>query len=208
MMTGLATAFGTTILATYGIGSRILALGIIPALGISLACSTLVAQNIGARNVPRAVQTANYAIAISFGGLLVVGLLGYLAAGPLVRFFLKGDEAVSQDAIEFVRIAVFSLCFTGAQQSVSGALRGSGNTLSAMMLTIIGVWVFQFPVAWYLSQHTALGFRGLWWSFVVANVLAAVLALLWYLRGDWKGSDLADPLQGKANAAGQLEEKG
>jgi hypothetical protein len=35
-----------------------------------------------------------------------------------------------------------------------------------------------------------------------------VLALLWYLRGTWKGSDLADPLQGKANAAAQLEEKG
>ncbi|MBF9140964.1 MATE family efflux transporter [Hymenobacter properus] len=207
MMTVLAAAFGTTVLATYGIGSRILALGIIPALGISLACSTLVAQNIGARNLPRAVRTANYAIAISFGGLLVVGLLGYLAAGPLVCFFLKGDEAVSQDAIEFVRIAVFSLCFTGAQQSVSGALRGSGNTLSAMMLTIIGVWVFQFTVAWYLSQHTALGFHGLWWSFVVANVLAATLALLWYLRGDWKGSDLADPLQGRANQAAQLEDK-
>jgi putative MATE family efflux protein len=207
VMTVLAASFGTTVLATYGIGSRILALGIIPALGISLACSTLVAQNVGARNLPRAVQTANYAIGISFGGLLVVGLLGYLAAGPLVNFFLKGDEAVSRDAVEFVRIAVFSLCFTGAQQSVSGALRGSGNTLAAMMLTIIGVWVFQFPVAWYLSQHTALGFHGLWWSFVISNVLAATLALLWYRRGDWQGKDLADPLQRNADAVAQLEDK-
>ncbi|GAB3637582.1 MATE family efflux transporter [Hymenobacter arcticus] len=207
MMTVLAAAFGTTILATYGIGSRILALGIIPALGISLACSTLVAQNIGARNIGRATRTANYAIAISFGGLLLVGIAGYLAARPLVSFFLKGDPAVTTDAVEFVRIAVFSLCFTGAQQSVSGALRGSGNTLSAMMLTIIGVWVFQFPVAWYLSQHTALGFRGLWWSFVVANVLAATLALLWYLRGSWKGTDLADPLRGEVAAASPMGDK-
>ena len=207
MMTILATAFGTTILAAYGIGSRILALGIIPALGISLACSTLVAQNIGARNVPRAVRTANYAIAISFTGLLVLGGLGWLAAGPLVGFFLKGDAAVSADAVEFVRIAVFSLCFTGMQQSVSGALRGSGNTLSAMVLTIIGVWVLQFPVAWYLSQRTALGFHGLWWSFLVANVLSALIALLWYWRGEWQGKDLADPLPGKANATEPLVDK-
>lgn len=191
MMTGLATAFGTTVLATYGIGSRILALGIIPALGISLACSTLVAQNIGAKNLPRARQTANYAIVISFVGLLLVGAAGWLAAGPLVRFFLKGDEAVAQDAIGFVRIAVGSLCFTGVQQCISGALRGAGNTLGAMILTIIGVWVLQFPIAWYLSRHTGLGFRGIWWSFLISNVLSALLAGVWYLRGQWLRQDLA-----------------
>jgi len=191
MMTWLATAFGTTVLATYGIGSRILALGIIPALGISLACSTLVAQNIGAKNLPRARQTANYAIVISFVGLLLVGLAGWLAAGPLVRFFLKGDEAVAQDAVEFVRIAVGSLCFTGVQQCVSGALRGAGNTLGAMILTIISVWILQFPIAWYLSQHTGLGFRGIWWSFVLSNALSALLAGAWYLRGQWLRKDLA-----------------
>lgn len=191
MMTGLAAAFGTTVLATYGIGSRILALGIIPALGISLACSTLVAQNIGARNIARARRTANYAIALSFTGLLLVGAAGWLAAEPLVRFFLKGDEAVTRDAVEFVRIAVGSLCFTGVQQCISGALRGAGNTLGAMLLTIIGVWGLQFPVAWYLSRHTALGFHGLWWSFVVANVLSALLAGGWYLRGQWLTKNLA-----------------
>lgn len=110
MMTGLAAAFGTTVLATYGIGSRILALGIIPALGVSLACSTLVAQNIGAKNLPRARQTANYAIGLSFTGLLLLGGVGWLAAGPLVSFFLKGDAAVTRDAVEFVRIAVLVVC--------------------------------------------------------------------------------------------------
>ncbi|RZK56772.1 MAG: MATE family efflux transporter, partial [Hymenobacter sp.] len=185
LLTTLAAGFGTTVLATYGIGSRIIALAIIPALGISLACSTLVAQNIGARNLTRARQTANYAIAISFVGLLLVGAAGWLAAGPLVTFFLKGDETVSRDAVEFVRIAVGSLCFTGVQQCISGALRGAGNTLGAMILTIIGVWGLQFPIAWYLSRHTALGFHGIWWSFVISNVLSALLAGVWYLRGQW-----------------------
>jgi putative MATE family efflux protein len=207
MMTVLAATFGTTVLATYGIGSRILALAIIPALGISLACSTLVAQNIGAGNLSRAVRTAYYAIAVSFTGLLVVGGLGYLAAGPLVRFFLAGDEAVTRDAIEFVHILAFSLCFTGAQQSIVGALRGSGNTLAAMILTIIGVWVLQFPVAWYLSSHTTLSFRGLWWSFVLSNVLAALIAGGWFLRGSWKGPHLADPLQRTVDTEAHLEDK-
>lgn len=206
VMTTLAAGFGTTVLATYGIGSRLLALGIIPALGISLACSTLVAQNLGARRPDRARQTARYAIATSFLGLLLVGGAIYAAAQPLVRFFLAGDEAVTADAVEFVRIAAASLCFTGVQQSVSGSLRGAGNTLAAMLLTIISTWVLQFPIAWYLSSHTALGFRGLWWSFVAANVLAAILALLWFLRGSWQQADLLQPAVdaqgGRAEEAG------
>ena len=194
MLTALAAHFGTQVVATYGIGSRILAVGIIPALGVSLACSTLVAQNIGAGNLPRALRTATYAMGISFAGLLALGVAGFLAAGPLVGFFLEGDEAVRQQAVEFVRIAVFSLCFTGVQQSVSGALRGAGNTLAAMVLTIIGVWGLQFPVAWYLSHHTALGFRGLWWSFGVSNVLSALVALAYYRWGKWQTQRLAAPV--------------
>jgi len=201
MLTTLAAGFGTAVLATYGIGSRIIALAIIPALGISLACSTLVAQNVGARNLPRALQTANYALGVSFTTLLVLSGLIWLAARPLVGFFLQGDPVVSEQAVAFVRIASLSLCFTGVQQTVSGAFRGVGNTLSAMVLTITGIWVLQFPVAWYLSHHTGLGFRGIWWSFVVANVGIAVVAGLWYWRGHWHSRELADPLQKQVDKA-------
>ena len=205
VLTTLAAGFGTTVLATYGIGSRIIALAIIPALGISLACSTLVAQNVGARNLPRALQTANYAVGVSFAVLLVLGGAIWVAARPLVAFFLRGDATVSGYAVEFVRIAALSLCFTGVQQTVLGAFRGVGNTLSAMVLTITGIWVVQFPVAWYLSHHTALGFRGIWWSFVVANVGIALVAGLWYWKGNWHGQDFTDPLQKSADQVVPLE---
>lgn len=49
--------------------------------GFSVAGSTLVAQNIGGRNLPRARQTANYAIGLGFAGLLLGGA-GWLAPRP------------------------------------------------------------------------------------------------------------------------------
>ena len=201
MLTTLAAGFGTEVLATYGIGSRIIAIAIIPALGIALACSTLVAQNVGARNLPRALQTANYSVALSFGVLLLLGGAIWAAAPLLVAFFLRGDDQVAGYSVQFVRIASLSLCFAGVQQSVSGAFRGVGNTVSAMVLTITGIWGFQFPVAWYLSHHTALGFRGIWWSFVVANIGICIVAGLWYWRGNWHSQVLAAPQQKKVATA-------
>jgi Na+-driven multidrug efflux pump len=75
------------------------------------------------------------------------------------------------------------------------------------VLTITGIWVFQFPVAWYLSRHTDLGFRGIWWSFVVANVGISLIAGLWYWKGNWHGRGPADPLQPQVAAAAPQEEK-
>ena len=49
VMTFLVATFGTSTIASYGIGTRILSFVIIPAMGLSMATSTLVAQNIGAR---------------------------------------------------------------------------------------------------------------------------------------------------------------
>ena len=54
VMTFLVTSFGTTTLAAYGVGSNILQVVIIPAMGLSMAVSALAGQNIGAGNVARA----------------------------------------------------------------------------------------------------------------------------------------------------------
>ena len=45
--------------------------------------------------------------------------------------------------------------FIGAQFSLTGVLRASGNMVVAMVLTLVGQWVLQFPLAYVLSVHTA-----------------------------------------------------
>jgi Na+-driven multidrug efflux pump len=98
----------------------------------------------------------------------------------------------------------FSRCFTGVQRNIVGNLRGLGNTQSAMVLTIIGVWVLPFPVVWYLSSHLALGFRGLWGAFVLFNGRAAVIGGGWFGWGRWKVEQLVDLLQHWGNAEAPL----
>ena len=56
MMMLLVSTFGTNPIAAYGIGQRVLSCAIIPAMGLSLATSTLVGQNIGAGRMDRAIE--------------------------------------------------------------------------------------------------------------------------------------------------------
>ena len=86
IMSFLVASFGTTI-ASYGVGSNILQMVMIPAMGLSMAVSTLVGQNMGAGNPQRAAQITRLAALWGLLGLTLVGVLAYVFAEHLVAFF-------------------------------------------------------------------------------------------------------------------------
>lgn len=195
LMTVLVARFGTEVLAAYGVGSRLISFVVILSLGLSKACTTLVGQNMGAKRIDRAEKTTYYSSVIGFTSLSIMGLIFFILAEPLTRAFLAGDDHVVEMGVDFLKITSLSFGFMGLQMSIIGALRGSGNTISSMILTIIGIWAIQFPVAWFLSSHTALGYNGLWWSFPISNVIPALITLGWYKTGRWKSKNLVHASQ-------------
>lgn len=208
VMVVLVTGFGTGILAVYGTGTRILSFVVIPALGISMSCSTLVGQNIGAGNIQRAVSISRLAAWSSFWILSVIGVIFYFAAEYIVRFFIPHDPAVISEGVVFVHIVAFSFGFIGVQQALIGTFRGSGNTVVTMVLSIIAVWVLQFPLGYALSKHTSLGYRGLWWAFPISNVLAALAALVWYTQSNWQNKRIVNPMMKQVNDESVIESGG
>ncbi|MFC4158925.1 MATE family efflux transporter [Chitinimonas lacunae] len=191
IMTFLVTGFGTLAIAAYGVVTNILNFVIVPAMGLSMATSTLVGQSLGANQLDRARQIARLSAMISFVGLSVFGVLIFALAGPVVRFFIPDDPAVIASGTTFLRIVAFSFGFMGLQLALIGVFRASGNTFVTMILALVSQWVLQFPLAFVLSRQTVLSTEGLWWSFPVTNILTAVITYAWFKRGDWTRSRLA-----------------
>jgi Na+-driven multidrug efflux pump len=61
-----------------------------------------------------------------------------------------------------------------------------------MMLTIVSLWVLQFPLAYVLSKHTSLGAEGVFWSTPVANVVVTAITACIYLHGGWRKKRILD----------------
>ncbi len=186
IMTFLITSFGTITTASYGVGVNVINFVVIPAMGFSMATSTLVGQNIGAGNIARAEQVARLAALITFCTLSVVGLLCFVFAAPLVRFFVPEDADVIREGAIFIRTVAWSFGFVGLQFALMGVLRASGATFAAMIISLVSQWVVQFPLAFILSMRTGLHAHGLWWAFPIANVTTSIIAGIWFSRGDWK----------------------
>ncbi|MFA5248217.1 MAG: MATE family efflux transporter [Patescibacteria group bacterium] len=191
-MTFLIASFGTLAVASYGVGSNILQFIIIPAMGLSMAVSILVGQNIGAGNIKRASDIARLGAIISFVILSIVGIIIFIFAPNFITIFVPGDPAVIQAGTIFVRTMALTFGFMGVQMALTGVFRASGNMVVAMVLALISQWVLQFPIAYILSKHTSLSINGLWWAFPISNVLTTLITIAWYSKGDWKNKKLTE----------------
>ncbi len=193
VMSFLIASFGTLTLAAYGVGTNIVQVMIVPAMGLSMAVSSLVGQNIGAGNIDRAARIGRLGGLLGFAGLSAFGLVVFLFPATIVAFFVPNDPAVIAAGAEYLRIVSLAWGFMGLQFALTGVLRASGNMVMTMVLTLVSQWVLQFPLAYVLSKHTALGAQGIWWAFPIANVAIALITIGVYAKGDWKKKRLIEP---------------
>jgi Na+-driven multidrug efflux pump len=182
-MTFLVASFGTVTVAAYGIGIRILSFVIIPSLGLSMATSTLVGQNIGARRLMRARAIARLSALVAMVSLTTAGIGIFIFARPLVAAFVPDAHATINEGALFVHMTALTFGLIGVQQALSGAFRGAGNTQAAMLIALLSLWVFRLPLAWLLSHYTDLAQTGLWLAFPFATLISALAAIVWFSRG-------------------------
>ncbi|MEK6477982.1 MATE family efflux transporter [Catalinimonas sp. 4WD22] len=186
MLVTLVTGFGSMVVASYGIGARILSFIIIPALGLSSATTTLVGQYVGANRINKAHEVGILSAKVAFYGLTFVGLILFLMAKPLTAFFVPGETQVIENGALFIKIMAPSFGLLGIQQVINGVFNGAGFTLASLLVSILSLWIIRFPLAYLLSHNTGLSYDGIWWAFPISNLIAAIFAFLWFNRGDWK----------------------
>jgi putative MATE family efflux protein len=201
LLSFLVASFGTVTLAAYGTGSNILQFVTIPAMGLAQAASTLVSQNMGARNLQRAGRVALLGARAGFVILSMVGLAAYVLAPVLVAFFVPRAPDVIAEGAHFIRIMCLAWGGIGVQLCIVSAFRASGNMLAAMVIALVSQFMFQFPLAYILSRHTALQASGLWWSFPITTILVALVSVCWFAQGGWKATVLTEEARQVAKVA-------
>jgi putative MATE family efflux protein len=185
----MVVTFSPAVVAAYGLGNRIISLVFLPAMGLGRAIDTMVGQNLGAGRADRASRSVYLATSTAAGVMLLVGVVAVLAAEPIVGVFL-GDVQNAPETIalgaEYVRTRSVEFAFIGVTQVLLGAFRGAGNTKTAMVISILTLWVGRVGTVFVLVFLLDWGASGIWIGMAVGNVLGAVIAVPWFLRGGWK----------------------
>jgi putative MATE family efflux protein len=177
--------FGPAAIAAFGAGSRIDMVAMMPAIAIGMSATALTGQNLGARKPERVKEI--FRSALLFGTTIsgIVAVFAFTFPRLILSMFTH-SEPVLEIGIQYLRIVtpcyfLFALIFVSM-----GIVNGAGQTIVPMIFTLISLWAVRVPVAWYLSQNTALKAKGIWIAMAAGFMVTAIVGYLYYLTGRWK----------------------
>jgi putative MATE family efflux protein len=185
VLMGLVAGFGTTVVAAYGVGQRIINLFNTAIWGATSALLTMVGQNLGADQPERAEAIARRGIRATFAVLVVLAAVLILLRRPLYLLFISDPEVIGWGKL-FLAVFVPSVPFFGLFAASSSVFRGSGHTVPPMVMSLFRLWGLRVFLSWLLGYKLSLGPLGLWTGMALSNFLGGLALYGWLLRGTWK----------------------
>jgi len=184
MLMSMVNQYGTDTAAAYGASLQLWTYVQMPAMAIGAACSSMAAQNVGARLWDRVRGTARKGVLFNFllTGVLILPIV-LLDRYTLALFLPEGSQAL-EAARHLNHIAVWSFLFFGVSFVISGVVRSTGAVIPPLLILAASLWGVRVPFAELLQP--ALGADAIWWSFPASSLVAMVLSLAYYRWGGWR----------------------
>jgi len=177
--------FGTIAVAAHTVHQRIEAILVMPNLAIGMAAGILAGQNLGAGQPERATRTGWQAEGITETIMLIGSVAILLWAESMIRVF-SSEAGVMEIGSDFLRISIAGFLTLGLVLALMQCITGVGDTIPPLLISLIGMWVVQLPLAFFLSKFTGIGVYGVRWSIVIGITTRAIAYTVYFLLGRWK----------------------
>ena len=181
----MMSEFGSEVLAGYTIAIRVMLFTLMPSWGMSNAAATLVGQNLGALQPERAETSVWKTGKYNAYFMGVVSLIYLFFAYDIVGWF-NTNEVVIQNGGLCLQIIAIGYIFYAYGMVVTQAFNGAGDTGTPTKINLIAFWLFQLPFAYLAAITFNLGAMGVFIAITAAEVLLAVISMVWFKKGNWK----------------------
>lgn len=186
MVQGLVNSFGTVIMAAFAAAVKIDSFAYMPAQEFGNAFSTFVAQNYGAGKTDRIKEGIKKAVMMSVAFCLVISLLVFIFARPLMMIFVDPSETeILAAGVEYLRIEGAFYCGIGCLFLLYGLYRAIKRPGMSVVLTIFSLGT-RVVLAYALSAIDFIGVTGIWWSVPIGWALADFVGFLYYKKNKKK----------------------
>jgi putative MATE family efflux protein len=187
---GIVNQFGTATIAAYSVAARIDSFASLLAMNFAAALAAFVGQNIGAQKPERVKAGLRSTWIITSVISLTISGLVILFGKPLMGVFTPDPEVIRLGYEYLIIVSSFYIVFS-TLFVISAVMRGSGDTLIPMFITIFALWVVRVPASYFLADK--MGVTGIWWAVPLGWGVGMILGYLYYLTGRWKTKGVIKP---------------
>lgn len=193
----LTNSFGEMFIAANVIVMRVDGFAMMPAFSFGTAMTTYSGQNVGARRMDRVVKGAKQGTAIAVGTSTAITILILLFGRYLMAIFTSTPELVEL-SFSMMKILAVGYIAMEVTQCLSGVMRGAGDTVTPMWISMVTTVVIRVPLAYGIAWMTKSDSMPngnsacIFISLLISWVLGACITSLCYRAGRWKKKAIAE----------------
>ncbi len=175
--------FGKLAMAGCGSYSKIEGFGFLPINCFSMALTTFISQNLGAREYDRAKKGAKFGIVCSVCTAEVIGIIINLLAPYLISAF-NSDPGVVQYGVMQARTVTLFYCLLSCSHCLAAIFRGAGRS-SVPMFVMLACWcVIRVSYITVIMSFTD-NIRAVFWAYPITWSLSTIVFAIYYFKSDW-----------------------
>lgn len=187
----LTNSFGELFIAANVIVMRVDGFAMLPNFSFGNAMTTFTGQNVGARQMDMVKKGAKQGTLLALGvSALITGAILFFGRS-LMSIFTNTAELVNL-SMNMMKILAFGYIAMAVLQSLSGVMRGAGDTMTPMWISVFQTVLLRVPLAYglcYLTRTPELpnGRKEcIFISLLLAWLIGTVITCIFYVRGNWK----------------------
>ena len=173
-------AFGSGCMAGWSSYNKLDQFIMLPIQSMTMAATTFVSQNVGARKFRRADQGTAVTMALALGVSASAAVVLYVFAAPAVRMF-SPDETVIEFGVLFIHMNVFFFLFNGVNHTLAAAMRGYGDSKGPMIIMLSTFVALRQVYLYVVTHYVANTPRLVGFGYPVGWMACCVIELLYYV---------------------------
>ena len=151
----LTNTFGEMIIACNVIVMRVDGFAMMPNFTFGMTMTTYAGQNVGAKKIDRVELGTRQGLKIAVGVSTVITIIILIFGKYLMNIFTDTAELVDL-SMRMMRILAVGYIAMAVTQVLSGVMRGAGDTVTPMLISLITPFFLRGPIAYglaYLTEH-------------------------------------------------------
>ncbi len=181
-----ATSLGTYGAAVLAIGMQMEQIIAQPIVGLNVAATSLIGQDLGKWQTKDAYQKGNMMMALGVIIMILLVLPVYFYAAEIITLFdPSGHPSIMEGGLSYFKYTLFALAFSAVAIIHTGTLRGAGDTKPAMYSAIINRNFVQLGVSYFLAFPMGMGYEGAWIGIIAGRMLDSIVMLYIWTKKKW-----------------------
>ena len=177
--------YGVEAVAAYGIVLRIMELGFMPLFGLNMGGSSIVGQNLGAKNMSRVLSTIHATVVLGVSIMLVINVVAFIGGDLLMSAFTRDQEVIATGSL-ILRFVIPAMLLIAAMFGFGTSFSGSGYNKPFLISSVLSRWTVLIPLAITATYFLEIGFVGLLTAFILSELTSLVIIYSYYRKGKWK----------------------